>query len=113
MAAKVVLANIELGYPSAENALKDMVNRLSTCKGQGIRAVIFVHGYGSSGPGGKIKTAVRRKLKDPSLKGLVRGHCGGEEWTVKKKEMLDICSRLKNFEQQIAGNPGVTVVVLK
>jgi hypothetical protein len=113
MSAKVVLVNIEMGYPSAEKALRDMINRLSTCKRQGVRAVILVHGYGSSGAGGKIKTAVRSKLKEPSLTGLVRKYCGGEDWIANKKGLLDICSHLKSFEARIAGNPGVTVVLLK
>lgn len=110
---KVAEINIERGYPAAEEALRDMVNQLSTCKRQGCRAVILVHGYGSSGTGGKIRMAARGKLKEPSLSGMVRKTCGGEEWAHRKKEMLDLCGSLKDYEMRIAGNPGVTVVVLK
>ncbi|MFA5636598.1 MAG: Smr/MutS family protein, partial [Anaerovoracaceae bacterium] len=67
---KVKEVNLERGYPTADMAVRNMVDHLGTCKRQGIRSVVLVHGYGSSGTGGKIKTAVRRKLKEPSMAGL-------------------------------------------
>ena len=105
--------NLERGYPTVDMALREMVSQLGTYKRQGYRAMILVHGYGSSGTGGKIKTAVKAKLRESSLSGIVKKCCGGEDWINHKREMLEICSQLKNFESRIAGNPGITVVILK
>lgn len=110
---KVKEINLERGYPTVETALREMVDQLGTCKRQGHRAVILIHGYGSSGQGGKIKSAVRSKLKESSLSGLVKTSCSGDEWPEQKKGYIDYCPQLRDFEARIRGNAGVTVVLLK
>lgn len=110
---RVKEVNLERGLPTVDLALKEMINQLTTYKRQGYRAIILIHGYGSSGTGGKIKIAVRAKLKDPSLSGIVRKFCGGEDWVNNKRSMLDVCNQLRDFESRVSGNPGVTVVILK
>ena len=111
--SKIKEINLEYGQPTVERAVQNMVNQLSTCKGQGCKAVILIHGYGSSGIGGSIKTAVLKKLQEPFLKGVVRDYCGGEHWQERKKAMLDIRPTLAQYSRRFDGNPGVTVVVLK
>ncbi|MDD4564284.1 MAG: Smr/MutS family protein [Eubacteriales bacterium] len=111
--AKVKEVNLEYGRPLADDAVRNMVNQLGTCKRQGYKAVILVHGYGSSGTGGAIKVSVRSKLRERSLSGIVRSYCGGEHWLNKKKELLEMCSSLSDYERRIDGNSGVTVVILK
>lgn len=112
-AIKVKEINLERGYPTAELAIREMINHLGTYKRQGYRALVFIHGYGSTGSGGKIKMAVKSKLKDSSLRGIVQDFCGGEHWMDRKKEMLAHCEQLRQFEPDISGNFGVTVVLLK
>lgn len=111
--AKVREINLEYGSPTVDTAVRNMVSQLGTCKGQGCRAVILVHGYGSSGIGGGIKTAVRSKLRESSLSGIVRSYCGGEHWYDRKKEFLGLCQSLADYQRKIEGNLGVTVVILK
>lgn len=113
MSRKVSEINLEYGKPSVEEALLKLRNSLTTCKGQGYKAVILIHGYGSSGVGGSIRTAVRRHLGQSSLKGIVRAYAGGEEWLVRKRELLDVCKDLALFERRIANNEGITVVILR
>lgn len=110
---KVREINLEYGNPTAETAVRNMISQLSTCKGQGCKAVILIHGYGSSGVGGSIKTAVRSKLRESSMSGIVRSYCGGEQWFEKKQELLGICQLLVQYQRKIDGNQGVTVVILK
>jgi len=111
--AKIKEINLEYGSPTVDMAVRNMVNQLGTCKGQGYKAVILIHGYGSSGVGGGIKNAVRSKLRESSLSGIVRSCCGGEQWYEKKKELLSICGQLTEYQRKIDGNQGVTVVILK
>lgn len=111
--AKIKEINLEYGSPTVDMAVRNMVSQLGTCKGQGYKAVILVHGYGSSGVGGGIKIAVRSKLKEASLSGIVRCYCGGEHWFEKKKELLNLCQSLNDYHRKIDGNQGVTVVILK
>ena len=111
--AKVKEINLEYGSPTVDAAIRNMISQLGTCKGQGYKAAILVHGYGSSGTGGAIKTAVRSKLREPSLSGIVRSCCGGENWYERKKELISLCQSLTDYQRKIDGNQGVTVVVLK
>lgn len=112
-AGKIRTLNLERGYPTAEEAVRNMTNLLLTCKGQGVRAALLIHGYGSSGSGGEIKKAVKNKLMEPSMVGVVRAVCPGEGWVDNKSNFLKLCPGLKEYESRISGNLGVTVVLLK
>lgn len=112
MARKVESLNLELGQPTVDVAVQRMKNALSTYKRQGVKAVVLIHGWGSSGVGGSIKAAVRKSLQDSDMRGLVRAVVGGEEWALKKREYVGMCKALED-ERHLEGNLGVTVVILR
>lgn len=113
MAGKVVEVNLELGMPTVDVAITKMKNALTTSKGRGYKAVILIHGYGATGVGGSIKAEVGKTLGDRSMSGIVRLHTSGEHWFMVKREFLQICKDLKEYERRIGSNPGVTVVLLR
>jgi hypothetical protein len=110
---KVAFLNLEQGGPTVPVAIQNMKNSLTTFKGLRYKAVIIIHGYGSSGVGGSIKVAVRKTLGENSMRGLVRIFVGGENWYSKKREFLSVCKYLEAYERNISDNSGVTVVVLR
>ncbi len=110
---KVVELNLEYGSPSVSVAIQNMKNALTTYKKSGYKAVIVIHGYGSTGIGGGIKLAVRKCLDDNSMRGIVRMFVGGEDWINNKRSMLDICRDLEGYDRRIANNNGVVVVILR
>ena len=112
-AVKIREVNIERGNPTVEVAVRNMVNELSTAKRAGFKAIILIHGYGSSGLGGSIKTAVKEKLKERSLSGIVRDFSGGEDWANRKRDFTEICAQLREYSTYIEGNRGLTVILLK
>ena len=112
-AVKVKEINLERGGPTVEEAIRNMVNELSTAKRIGCKAVVLVHGYGSSGVGGAIKIAVKEKLKERSLSGIIRDFVGGEDWLNRKGEFMEICTQLRDFSKYVEGNRGITVILLK
>jgi hypothetical protein len=113
MQKKIVSVNLEAGMPTAEAAVVRMKNALTTHKRQGVKAVILIHGYGSTGVGGKIKAAVHKCLRDSSMRGIVRKILPGEDWQDGKREMIGLCKALEDHENHIGNNHGVTVVILK
>lgn len=113
MQGKVAEINLEYRMPTVDMALANMKNSLATYKRQGYKAVILIHGYGSSGVGGGIKTAVRSALSESSLSSFVRMYAGGEQWYMRRREILSICKSLENYERRIDGNEGITIVILK
>lgn len=112
-AVKVREINLERGMPTVDEAIRRMVNDLSTVKRTGCKAAVIVHGYGSSGTGGKIKPAAKSKLKEPSLQGIVKDMVAGENWYEKKKDFLNHCPQLADFNSYVDGNRGITVVLIK
>jgi hypothetical protein len=113
MSDKITEINLETGLPTVEMAIIKLKNELMTQKKRGIKAVIVIHGYGSSGTGGKIKPAVLKCLGEDSMRGLVRMYVGGEQWSWRKKELLSLCKGLEAYERRIVANEGITIVLLK
>jgi hypothetical protein len=110
---KIIEINLESGMPTVDTAIQNMKNSLTACKRRGFKAVILIHGYGSSGVGGGIKAAVKRCLADSSMQGIVRDAIGGEQWHYRKRELLTMYRDLAGYEGRIASNEGVTIVILK
>lgn len=110
---KVVELNIEYNNPTVSSAIQKLKDSLTTYKRKGTKAVIVIHGYGSTGTGGSIKTAVRSSLSENSIIGIVRCFTGGENWLENRKSFLSICGSLDKYESRIADNNGVTVVILR
>ena len=54
--------NIEQGMPLVEQAIRRMTYEISSAKAQKYRAVKLIHGYGSSGTGGRIRVEGRKYL---------------------------------------------------
>ncbi len=113
MRKKVAEVNLESGMPTVDVALQRMKNSLTSYKRQGYKAIILIHGYGSSGVGGGIKAAVTKTLGESSMRGIVRAYVGGDHWSARKKEMLSICKSLEDYDRRVANNEGVTVVILR
>lgn len=111
--SKIAVINLENGYPLVEDALKRLKNGIDTAKMSGARAVVVIHGYGSSGSGGAIKSAVVKSLANPAWVGTVQDFAPGEAWESRKAPFLAKCPGLKEKQRLFSGNPGVTVVLLK
>lgn len=112
-AIKVKEINLERGSPTVAQAISKLVNELATAKGAGFKSVILIHGYGSSGTGGAIKPGVLGKLREPMLSGMIKDFVNGENWEQQRLEFIKECPQLKEYENRIQQNPGVTVVLLK
>lgn len=113
MRSRVTVLNLEFDKPAVDTALQRLKNALTTYKRQGYKAVVIIHGYGSSGTGGAIKPAVAELLSGSGMRGIVKAYAPGERWHVKKRDLLRMCGGLAEYERQVAGNPGVTVVILQ
>ena len=71
------IINLERGRPYVETALKRMHAELEQARISGVKIVTLIHGYGSSGKGGKIRVACRASLdyllQQGGLKKVVHG----------------------------------------
>lgn len=107
--------NLEDGMPFVEEAVQRLTIGLQEMKVSGIRVVKLIHGYGSTGRGGKICAGVRKKLSDMKHKKLIREFIPGEDFGP-----MDAASRkLAEQDPKIPRDPdygrlnhGITIVVL-
>ena len=103
--------NLELGRPDAAEALRRLAAEVEAARHLGIPAMKLIHGYGSSGRGGRLRTACRTWLRQRELCFLP-----GEEVTIFNEEArrwLAACPRLRQDRDLDAENRGVTFVLLK
>ena len=107
--------NLEEGMPLVEEALDRMNIGLQEMRVSRVKAVKLIHGYGSTGRGGKICSGVRQELAAMKRKGFIREFIPGEHFGP-----LDAVSRkLAEQEKGITRDPdygrmnhGITIVVL-
>ena len=102
--------NLELGRPDAAEALRRPAE-VEAARHLETPAMKLIHGYGSSGRGGRLRTACRTWLRQQELCFLP-----GEEFTIFNEEArrwLAVCPRLRQDRDLDAENRGVTFVLLK
>lgn len=108
--------NLEEGMPFVDQAL-DRLNRIIKDEYDAGESVIkIIHGYGSTGKGGKIKTAVRRELKIMKEEGYIVDFCPGEEFepfTESGRRVLITHKDAGKDRDYARYNHGITMIVLR
>jgi hypothetical protein len=112
-ALKVV--NLEQDMPTVPLALSQLNDALRMARAEGFVAVKIIHGYGSSGKGGAIRTALQAELMQRVRAGELRAFVAGEEWRISDERswaLLRSCPELKQDSDLGRANKGISVVVL-
>ena len=107
--------NLEEGMPLAEEALDRMNIGLQEMRVSGVRFVKLIHGYGSTGRGGKIRTAVLQELAAMKRKGYIRDYIPGEHFgplDSVTRRMADQDKGITRDTDYGRMNHGITIVVL-
>ena len=99
--------NLERGHPTVEVALRRFDQALDQARAKGSDYLALIHGYGSTGRGGAIKSALVDHLQVLRNRTVLGSGLPGEtlnrrHWIFKKTD-LDI---------SFSGNKGITVLVL-
>ena len=115
MAAGMKELNLEYGMPTVDTALRWLESELSAARKMGRPALKLIHGYGSSGKGGKIRTACRKYLREQIDAGRVRLMIRGEDFSIFSEETrrsFVLCAQLRGDRDLDRENRGVTFVIL-
>lgn len=107
--------NIKADMPTASDAVKRITYNIRNGKQLGCAAIKFIHGYGSSGKGGRIRTEARRYLADQKQKGLIRDVIPGEDFSIfdeATRNAFMLCDELRRDSDLERHNNGVTIVIL-
>lgn len=106
--------NLEQGYPKLVDAMDMLMSIVDIAIKRKSKAILIIHGYGSSGKGGVIRTKSRAWLIEQCKHGRIECVINGEDYG-----MFDSNSRavhcINNAYDKYYGeeNHGVTIVKLK
>lgn len=115
MATSIETLNIKDTMPSAEAAWAHCQGAIEGARLRGVRIVKVVHGYGSSGVGGKIRRRVRTGAAKLVEAGKLNGVVFGEDWgpfSATAREWMDAYPALRTDADYGKGNEGVTLLQL-
>lgn len=113
MAGNYSVLNMEEGMPTAAQAIGRLLHALEHAKKGDV--IKLIHGYGSSGTGGRIRIEVRRKLERMRQSGQIRFFVTGEKLSIfdaDTRRLLDLAPALRADRDLERHNNGVTIIAL-
>ena len=107
--------NIKLDMPTATDAVKRVTYNIRNGKALGFTAIKIIHGYGSTGKGGKIRTETRRYLQQQKAAGQIKDFITGEDFSIfseATRSAFLVCDELRWDSDLERSNNGITIVIL-
>lgn len=101
--------------PYADQAIRRLTYELNAAKRLGTSGFKIIHGYGSSGTGGKLRRALRAYLQRQKGAGKVRMVIEGERLSIFDEETrraFALCPELRGDSDLERHNNGITVIIL-
>lgn len=109
------VVNLEEGMPRVNEALLRLERELTLARQQGYGVVKIIHGYGSSGVGGTLRTEVQKWLRQRVAQSQIRDFIPGEEWRISDERSWTLLKRHPELKQDGhlgRNNLGISIVVL-
>ncbi len=115
MAAKIKLVNLEENRPTVDEMRTRLDRVMVAARHDGTVLLKLIHGYGSTGVGGKLRVAVRTSLARYKKAGMIREFIAGEEFRISNEATWALLKRIPELKQDRdlgRENKGITLVVL-
>lgn len=109
------VVNIERGMPVVEDALRHLAAAVAEARSQQVKVLLVIHGYGSSGRGGKIRKECRTSLDYMCSRGELNSYLPGEDFNRRNgrtKALLQRYPQMAGDRNLDKGNQGITLVIL-
>lgn len=107
--------DIKYDMPTAKDAIKRITYNIRNGKSWGCAAIKIIHGYGSTGKGGKIRTETHRYLNEQKNKGWIQDYIPGENFSLfdsQTRKAFTCCDELRKDQDLERHNNGITIVIL-
>ena len=108
--------NVEAGFPTLEEARKLVIDEIKRARREGVRVLKIIHGYGSTGAGGKLCHGLRKSFGLRKKEGVIKDFIAGEDFSIFNDTvpaLLETVPELRGDTDLSATNEGVTIVWLK
>ena len=113
MLCKVI--NLEEGRPTVNAGLLHMEQALAAARAESVPLLKLIHGYGSTGVGGRMREEIWKTLDRYKRHGLISGFITGEDFRLSNETSWELVKRDKTIKQDRdfgRANRGITIVVL-
>lgn len=107
--------DLEVTLPAARDIPERVARELQQARKHQICVVKFIHGYGSTGRGGKLRLAVRRVLMCAQAQRQIQAYILGEQFSIfdqTTQQALRCCPMLSKDTDLERHNNGITLVLL-
>ena len=107
--------NIKSDMPTVGDAIKRITFNIKNAGILGVSAIKFVHGYGSTGKGGAIRTEARRYLESQKKRKEIKDYIPGEDFSIFNEATQQAflhCDELRRDKDIERHNNGITIVIL-
>ncbi|MBQ2863658.1 MAG: Smr/MutS family protein [Clostridia bacterium] len=107
--------NLEIGSPSVDSALRQLEYFIASTRVSKGRVIKIIHGYGSTGKGGKIRASVRRMLKEYKQTDRLTLFIKGEDFSIfdaSTRYLIEKFPETASDEDLNVSNAGITYVLL-
>jgi hypothetical protein len=85
--------NLKSAFPSVEEARRRLITEMETARRSGVRLLKIIHGWGSTGEGGKLAPAIRKSLRLRVREGRAAMVIPGERFSGDTLEGRDLLRR--------------------
>lgn len=109
------VANIEKFMPTVYQAEILVKNNIEMYRRQGVRVFKIIHGYGSTGKGGALRTGLRDYLFKLTKAKIIAGFIPGSKWEVfddTTRKVLDLDNNFRKDSDLGKMNDGVTIIII-
>ena len=113
--ARIKVVNLEDGMPTLDQARLRMEAELAAARREGFTAVKLIHGYGSSGVGGTLRTGLQRALRKLVDDGALRAAIAGEDWRIADETTWSLLKKFPEWKDDHdlgRSNRGISIVIL-
>lgn len=107
--------NLEEGRPTVNAGLLRLDRALVAARAEGVPLLKLIHGYGSSGVGGRLREEVWKALDRFQRNGFIAGFIPGEDFRLSNEASWELVKRDKSIKQDRdfgRVNRGITIVIL-
>lgn len=107
--------NLELGRPTVDAAIRRLTFEINHSRTIGDSVLKIIHGYGSSGTGGRIRIEARNYLSRLKTQGAISGFIPGEQFSIFNADTLTafrLCGALRQDRDLERSNNGVTFILI-
>ncbi|MBM6938396.1 hypothetical protein H7U37_07635 [Pseudoflavonifractor phocaeensis] len=115
MAGTLREINLEAGMPYADAAIRRLTYELERSRAGGVAILKIIHGYGSSGKGGRIRTEARAYLERLKKRRGIKNLIPGERFSIfdaDTRSAFLLCGALRRDSDLERHNNGVTFIIL-